>query len=56
MRSTRVHLHWRLSPALLRNERMLTHSRASIKEGKGLSHDEFWQAVDERTSDTVEAV
>lgn len=34
---------------------VLDGSRASIKEGKGLSHDDFWQAVAERTSDAVEA-
>lgn len=39
-----------------RFQRLLARSRASIKEGKGLSHDDFWQAVAERTSGAVEAV
>lgn len=38
-----------------RFQRLLARSRASIKEGKGLSHDDFWRAVAERTSDAVEA-
>ncbi len=38
-----------------RFQKLLERSRASIKEGKGLSHDDFWRAVAERTSDAVEA-
>lgn len=34
---------------------VLDRSRVSINEGKGLSHDDFWRAVVERTSDAVEA-
>ena len=34
---------------------VLDRSRAGIKEGKGLSHDDYWRAVAERTSDAVEA-
>jgi len=29
---------------------LLARSRASIAEGKGLSHDDFWQAVEERSA------
>ncbi len=29
---------------------LLARSRASIAEGKGLSHDDFWQAVQERSA------
>ncbi len=38
-----------------RFQSMLARSRASIKEGKGLSRDEFWQAVADRTSEAGEA-
>ena len=31
---------------------LLERSRASIKAGQGLSHDDFWQAVEERTANT----
>ena len=38
-----------------RFQSLLARSRASIKEGKGLSRDEFWQAVADRTPEAVEA-
>lgn len=37
-----------------RFQSLLARSRASIEEGKGLSRDEFWQAVGDRTPETVE--
>jgi prevent-host-death family protein len=38
-----------------RFQSLLARSRESIKEGKGLSRDDFWKAVAERTPETVEA-
>jgi hypothetical protein len=37
-----------------RFQRLLARSRASIKEGKRLSHDDFWRAVAERTREAAE--
>lgn len=34
---------------------LLARSRESIKQGKGLSREDFWKAVAERTPDKVEA-
>lgn len=38
-----------------RFQSLLARSRASIKEGKGLSRDEFWEAVADRMPEAVEA-
>ena len=35
---------------------LLARSRKSIKQGKGLSQEDFWKAVAERTQDRTEAV
>jgi hypothetical protein len=35
-------------------QRLLARSRASIEDGKGLSHDDFWRAVADLTRDTAE--
>ena len=40
----------------LRFQSLLARSRESIKQGKGLSQEDFWKAVAERTQDRTEAV
>ena len=35
---------------------LLARSRESIRKGKGLSQEDFWKAVAERTQDRTEAV
>lgn len=37
-----------------RFQRLLTRSRESVKRGKGLSRDDLWLAVAERTADKTE--
>ena len=39
-----------------RFQSLLARSRESIKQGKGLSQEDFWKAVAERTQDRNEAV
>jgi prevent-host-death family protein len=38
-----------------RFQSLLARSRESIKQGKGLSREDFWKAVAERTQDKTEA-
>ena len=38
-----------------RFQSLLARSRKSIKQGKGLSQEDFWKAVAERTQDRTEA-
>ena len=39
-----------------RFQSLLARSRESIKQGKGLSQEDFWKAVAKRTQDRTEAV
>ncbi len=39
-----------------RFQSLLARSRKSIKQGKGLSQEDFWKAVAKRTQDRTEAV
>ena len=39
-----------------RFQSLLARSRKSIKQGKGLSQEDFWKAVAERTQDKTEPV
>jgi hypothetical protein len=38
-----------------RFQALLENSRQSIREGKGLSHDEFWKIVEERAAKRQQA-